>query len=100
MAIQTRPATEEYRKNYPFKDKFEERVDEALDFVFNPNPPETITRAERKFIVAPSLPDARRIYMMNLGHKGADTKEAAERDRSDPKDEIWQVELRIECVRR
>ncbi len=88
--IRTRPATAEYRKNFPFPDKSDVAVDQ----------PPTVTRNERTFIVAPTLLEARQRYMSRLGNGGYINRESAETGRTDKHDEIWQIDLHIECVRR
>lgn len=91
--IRTRPATREYRDNFPFPDKRASGDDSS-------KPTDTVTRDESTFIVAPTLLDARQRYMSRLGNGGFATREAAEANRTEKSDEVWQISLHIECVRR
>jgi hypothetical protein len=93
--IRTRPATDAYRNNFPFPERRRQSPEEIAGEM-----PDTITYSQCVFVIASSLPEARQRYMMNLGGKGYESAEAADKDRTNKKDEIWEIGLQIRCVRR
>lgn len=98
MTIRTRPATEEYRKNFPFPDKSERVSTEPQSS--QPPVSDSIGRVESTLVVAPSLLEARQRYMARLGNGGFATIEAARAACTEKSDEVWRVDLRIERVQR
>lgn len=88
MAIVSRPATDDYRKNFPFPDR-------------KPEPPEPrsgINATEASFIVAPSLAEARQRYFARLGRGGDSTLEEAESSKMEKSDAVWRITLLIDEI--
>jgi len=94
MTITSKPASKEYRDNWPFGSEGKEIESETTK-------PELISKTESVFIVARSLADARMLYMGRLGNPQvgySNINEACGACKNG--NDVWLVELKITWVRR